>query len=826
MPHDLRLWCEDCQTGYDGDCVEHGPLTQVADTEVSTRARRSIPHVLELKEQPQQIGVFAKETLSKRLQFGPLQAERIVLKSQKEQKVKKILESFKIVYKVLGGEQEEILLDTCLEESSNWMIFVRPAETKAEQNLVAYQYRGDIYFATIKKIPAQCELKIWFSKDYAERMGQRILAEEGVSWQVRTRQRFRCRGCEVVFSSTASLTNHRCSRTSQTPKGEASTPRSRRGRGKKGGAHRQGLSEIDPPTPSSSSTCVESATETGVSTYQPIPSTSSGAKTSKSDTQEIQRRQVITTVKEELGSPASSTESEETDVFIPVNPITPERRTSPRTSPRGRGAAYVCDICQKVFHSPGKLKQHSYSHTGERPFSCTHCTKAFSSRFKLERHKLIHTTERQHQCPLCERSFHRKDHLKNHIQIHDPNKQFKCEKPECGKEYNSYMSYRKHCAVHAAEEGDLECKICQKMFESKPDLIYHLKVHVGSRSVKSPSEKKFQCDHCDRRFFTRKDVKRHLVVHTGKRDFSCTICPQKFGRKDHLVRHIKKSHGVADVSRLEALEAGMVAVPGSSGTHPTAGLSPEIRLTSPSPSTSSAQPHHHLQPPMVLIHDPIPGTSGLAIHHSVAGPSNLPVAATDTTTYMPPAFQQEFRLFENIKEDPDLLEGFGSGGDDLSKMLGMYLPSGSINIPTASLLEPPPASATRAESELGPLIIRMSETAEHKSTIGSGSIINPLGGSPHLSRSQGGGCRMDEEALMSGQIMAAAGPSRLLPGPSLGPGTSRIPVTAVSSADEHIPAVGTPTTTTSATPPPSTTSATTTTTSLLPQLPGFDQAFP
>lgn len=45
------------------------------------------------------------------------------------------------------------------------------------------------------------------------------------------------------------------------------------------------------------------------------------------------------------------------------------------------------------------------------------------------------------------------------------------------------------------------------------------------------------------RFFTQKDVKRHLVVHTGVRNFACPYCTQRFGRKDHLVRHAKKSHG-------------------------------------------------------------------------------------------------------------------------------------------------------------------------------------------------------------------------------------------------------------------------------------------
>lgn len=67
----------------------------------------------------------------------------------------------------------------------------------------------------------------------------------------------------------------------------------------------------------------------------------------------------------------------------------------------------------------------------------------------------------------------------------------------------------------------------------------------GHRHTKrSPSERKFKCEQagCERMFFTRKDVKRHMVVHTGVRNFPCQYCQQRFGRKDHLVRHAKKSH--------------------------------------------------------------------------------------------------------------------------------------------------------------------------------------------------------------------------------------------------------------------------------------------
>ena len=46
------------------------------------------------------------------------------------------------------------------ENKCNWMMFVRPAATFAEQNLVAYQHGQDIYFTVIKNIEPRQELKV------------------------------------------------------------------------------------------------------------------------------------------------------------------------------------------------------------------------------------------------------------------------------------------------------------------------------------------------------------------------------------------------------------------------------------------------------------------------------------------------------------------------------------------------------------------------------------------------------------------------------------------------------------------------------------------
>ncbi|XP_038218466.1 zinc finger protein 467-like [Zerene cesonia] len=215
----------------------------------------------------------------------------------------------------------------------------------------------------------------------------------------------------------------------------------------------------------------------------------------------------------------------------------PERRR------RDRGKRHVCNTCDKRFSSPGKLSQHILSHTGELPFSCEFCDKRFNSKFKLVRHSLIHSEAKAFACTVCGKTFNRKDHLTNHVRVHNPVKKlYTCERPDCRKSYTSLLSYRKHAALHSAEEGNLQCKICDEVFSTKQDIIYHLKIHTGSRTIKSETDKKYTCDHCDRRFFTAKDVRRHNVVHTGRRDFLCPYCPQKFGRKDHLVRHVKNAH--------------------------------------------------------------------------------------------------------------------------------------------------------------------------------------------------------------------------------------------------------------------------------------------
>ena len=56
-------------------------------------------------------------------------------------------------------------------ETSNWMRYVNCARSESEQNLVAYQYQGQIYYRTYKDIQPNTELLVWYGSEYGKELG-------------------------------------------------------------------------------------------------------------------------------------------------------------------------------------------------------------------------------------------------------------------------------------------------------------------------------------------------------------------------------------------------------------------------------------------------------------------------------------------------------------------------------------------------------------------------------------------------------------------------------------------------------------------------------
>lgn len=69
-------------------------------------------------------------------------------------------------------------LDGRDESHSNWMRFVNCSRCEDEQNLVAHQFRGEIYYRTYKYVNPGEELLVWYGESYAKDLGISVCEDQ------------------------------------------------------------------------------------------------------------------------------------------------------------------------------------------------------------------------------------------------------------------------------------------------------------------------------------------------------------------------------------------------------------------------------------------------------------------------------------------------------------------------------------------------------------------------------------------------------------------------------------------------------------------------
>ena len=63
------------------------------------------------------------------------------------------------------------------EKYGNWMRYINCPRTEDEQNLIAFQYQGEIYYRVFQDILPGTELLVWYGTEYGNLLG----ISEGVS---------------------------------------------------------------------------------------------------------------------------------------------------------------------------------------------------------------------------------------------------------------------------------------------------------------------------------------------------------------------------------------------------------------------------------------------------------------------------------------------------------------------------------------------------------------------------------------------------------------------------------------------------------------------
>ena len=141
-----------------------------------------------------------------------------------------------------------------------------------------------------------------------------------------------------------------------------------------------------------------------------------------------------------------------------------------------RDPQYQCTDCGKLFLRDRELQKHSVIHSENRPvFNCEYCPKSFLYPASLKDHQKKHSemgsdlNEAKYECEICNKPFHTHGRLIKHIALHDRCCRF------CGKKFKKYDNLKQHENTHTGEKPYI-CRHCPNVSYSGPtSLAKHYK---------------------------------------------------------------------------------------------------------------------------------------------------------------------------------------------------------------------------------------------------------------------------------------------------------------------------------------------------------------
>ncbi|KAM6143767.1 histone-lysine N-methyltransferase PRDM9-like isoform 2-T2 [Erethizon dorsatum] len=543
---DDYLYCEKCENYFIDSCPAHGPPTFIKDSVVdkgpSDRSLRTLPPGLKIA--PSSIpgaglGVWNETSnLPLDLHFGPYEGHITEDEEAGHSGYSWMITKGRHCYEYVDGK------DT---SQANWMRYVNCARDEDEQNLVAFQYHGQIFYRTCQAVGPGSELLVWYGDEYGEELGLKW----GSKWKKRhaagrepKAEIYPCPSCSLAFSSQKFLSGHvKRSHPSQIHPGTAartnlkpedaclgdplqeqqrSDPHSRIDGG--GGGEVQGR-----PSPAhgrtrqrgtsraSSSPPKGQMGRSGESEGMMEQGLRTGQNTDPNDTGTLCVGQGISQI-----ATVESGESEQG--LSDTSNVSGHQRSQAGEKP------YACRDCGRGFSCKSNLIQHQRTHTGEKPYACRDCGRGFIQKSDLIKHQRTHTGEKPYACRDCGRSFIQKSALIRHQRTHTGEKPYACR--DCGRGFIQKSDLIQHQRTHTGEKP-YACRDCGRGFIQKSNLIKHQRTHTG--------EKPYACRDCGRGFIQKSHLIQHQRTHTGEKPYACRDCGRGFIQKSHLIKH-QKTH--------------------------------------------------------------------------------------------------------------------------------------------------------------------------------------------------------------------------------------------------------------------------------------------
>ncbi|XP_054719299.1 histone-lysine N-methyltransferase PRDM9-like [Uloborus diversus] len=367
---DEFLYCDLCGDEYEGHCPVHGPMLLVCNQKVPKgvpgRAKEAPPFLSVGYSGIRKagLGIWSEKSLPQGTVFGPYKGDI----TRERWKTKRS----GYAWKTRKNARTNHFIEGADEKSSNWLRFVNCTNVEEKQNLVAFQFRKDIYYRTNKAVLEFTELCVWYGDACGREFGAQIERKVSLSQEIRPREQpagVECDLCHSLFSSSAMMEKHR----------------------KKhphiGKDRRHCCPQCEYSTDVATNMKHHLAAHDGVKPHEcPV---CFRAFTLKHNLV----RHVLT--------------------HIGIRP-------------------FRCGACGKGFTHKGNLRSHERIHSGEQPFLCPECGMRFRFQNNLTDHLRTHTGQKPYSCSHCPYRSAQSSDLRCHVIAHH-SKAYPHVCEECGK---------------------------------------------------------------------------------------------------------------------------------------------------------------------------------------------------------------------------------------------------------------------------------------------------------------------------------------------------------------------------------------------------------